>query len=160
MAYEHRFQARLEWAGSTTGGYTGYERSHQVATPPVAAELALSAAPAFRGDADRRNPEQLVLAAASSCQLLSFLACAARAGIEVCEYADDAEALMPVTREPMRITRITLRPRITVAPGTDHSAVRQAVAQGHDECFIANSLRSEIVVEPTIETVGSRSGRT
>ena len=83
MAHEHRFQARLEWAGSTAGGYAGYERSHQVTTPPVAGELALSAAPAFRGDAEQRNPEQLVLAAASSCQLLSFLACAARAGIEV-----------------------------------------------------------------------------
>lgn len=150
MAREHRFETTVAWQGSTAGGYRDYNRNHSVRVPAAGLDLATSADSAFRGDARRVNPEQLVLAAASSCQLLAFLAVAAREGLDVRGYTDDAEAVMPVTREPMSITKIVLRPVVTVAPGTDHDAVRRAAAQGHDECFIANSLRSEVVVEVTV----------
>jgi peroxiredoxin-like protein len=150
MAHEHHFTAQLAWQGSTAAGYRAYDRNHRVRTPPARAELEVSAAPAFLGDEALTNPEQLVLAAASSCQLLSFLAVAAQAGIEVLEYTDDAEAVMPVTRGPMRIARIVLRPTVVVAAGTDAEAVRKAVDEGHQQCFIANSLNTEVVVEVTI----------
>ena len=81
---------------------------------PVATTLDLSGDPAFRGDGTRLNPEQLLVLAASSCQLLSFLAVAARARIDVIAYHDDAIGEMPEDDHPVRITRITLRPRITV----------------------------------------------
>ncbi|SHG48072.1 Organic hydroperoxide reductase OsmC/OhrA [Jatrophihabitans endophyticus] len=155
MAREHHFASRLRWSGSTAAGYRGYERTHTVTTPPAAQALQVSAAPAFLGDETHANPEQLVLAAASSCQLLSFLAEAARAGIEVVDYADDAAAVMPVTRGPMAITRIELRPVITVAAGTNHEAVERAAHRGHEQCFIANSLRSEVVVEVTVREAGT-----
>jgi organic hydroperoxide reductase OsmC/OhrA len=150
MAREHHFGSQLRWQGSTAGGYRDYDRNHTVRTPPAAAELGVSAAPAFLGDESSTNPEQLVLAAASSCQLLSFLAVAARAGIDVLEYTDDAEAVMPVTREPMRLARIVLRPTVVVAAGTDPEAVRRASDEGHEQCFIANSLNTEVVVEVTV----------
>jgi organic hydroperoxide reductase OsmC/OhrA len=131
-------------------GYRGYERGHQVLTPPATARLELSSDPAFRGDPQFQNPEQLLLAAASSCQLLSFLALAAQAGIDVLAYRDDAEAQMPVTAGPMRITRVVLRPQITVAAGTDLEQVRELVARGHDGCYVANTLNAELLLEPTI----------
>ena len=49
------------------------------------------------------------------------------------------------------ITAIVLRPRITVASGTDHERIVHLCEVAHRECFIANSLRTEITVEPTIE---------
>jgi organic hydroperoxide reductase OsmC/OhrA len=150
MATTHHYRSHLAWTGSTAAGYRGYDRTHQVRTPPAPGDLRVSADPAFRGDPEVHNPEQLLLAAASSCQLLSFLALAARAGIDVLAYEDDAEAQMPAAIERMRITRVILRPRITVAAGTDHD-------QGHEGCYIANTLNAEMLIEPTIETADAPS---
>jgi organic hydroperoxide reductase OsmC/OhrA len=131
-------------------GYDDYQRAHSGSVPPAAAELALSSDPAFRGEPERANPEQLLLLAAASCQLLSFLAAAARARLDVLEYDDEAEAEMDMDDRPARITRITLRPRIVVAAGTKLDRVEHLVGVAHRECFIANSLRSEMTIEPTI----------
>jgi organic hydroperoxide reductase OsmC/OhrA len=147
----HTYRTTLAWHGTTAVGYDAYDRTHRVTLPPAHGELVLSSDPAFRGDAGLANPEQLLLAAASSCQLLSFLAVAARARIEVLEYRDEAEAVMPEEEQPMRITRIVLRPRIVVGAGTDGDRVGRLVELGHRQCFIANSLNTKVVVEPVIE---------
>ena len=110
----------------------------------------LSSDPAFLGEAKLPNPEQLLLAAASSCQLLSFLAIAARSRIDVVAYEDEAEAIMPEDVKPLRITQITLRPHIVVARGVDLDRVRRLVGKAHDACFIANTLNAEVVLEPLI----------
>jgi organic hydroperoxide reductase OsmC/OhrA len=154
MARVHTYRSELTWQGSTAEGYTSYERSHQVRTPPAEATLAVTADVPFRGDARLTNPEQLLLAAASSCQLLSFLAEAARAGVDVVAYSDDAEASMPVTRTPLWIQRIVLRPHVVVRGDVDDDEVIRLLHAGHDGCYIANSVRSEIVLEPTIEHRG------
>jgi organic hydroperoxide reductase OsmC/OhrA len=138
------------WQGSTGAGYEAYERSHGAHAPPASSTLALSADPAFRGDAAQLNPEQLLVVAAASCQLLSFLAVAARARIDVVEYRDDAEAEMPEDEQPMRITRITLRPRITVRGDVSEDRIRHLVDVAHRECYIASSLKTEVVVEPVV----------
>ncbi len=147
----HRYQSHVAWQGSTGVGYAGYERTHRAVTPPAQTELRLSADPTFRGDPALHNPEQLLLVAASSCQLLSFLALAAQARLDVLGYEDDAEALMPADEQPMRISQVLLRPHITVGPGVDVEQVRQLVEQAHDGCYVANSLSAQVVVEPTVE---------
>lgn len=157
MAHTHTYRSYLSWQGSTGGSYLSYDRTHRVAMPPAESELVLSSDPAFRGDPRLPNPEQLLLAAASSCQALSFFAAAARARVDVQEYEDDAEAVMPEDDKPMRITAITLRPRIVVAPGTDQDRVRKLVTVAHHECFIANTLNAEITIEPAIEHAGTGS---
>jgi len=146
----HRYQVCCRWSGSTAGGYDQYDRRHEVQAPPCGQELTLSSDPAFGGEPDRLNPEQLVVMAAASCQLLSFLAVAARARLDVVSYEDEGEAEMPEEERPIRITRIVLRPRITIRGPFDDKRVRHLVEVAHRECFIANSLRSEVVVEPTI----------
>ena len=150
----HNYSSRLEWSGATADGYERYDRAHTVSSPPAPERLKLSSDPAFRGDAELRNPEQLLLVAASSCQLLSFLAIMARARINVVAYTDEASAVMPEDSEPMRITRITLRPRIVIDGAVDEERVRRYVELAHRECFIANSLSAEIVIEPRIESAG------
>ena len=82
------------WDGSTAGGYDAYDRTHTVHLPPAEGALSVSADPAFLGDGRLVNPESLLLAAAASCQLLSFLAVAARARIAVTGYLDEARAVM------------------------------------------------------------------
>ena len=153
-AHLHQYRTELSWHGSTGGGYAAYDRTHQVTAPAAGVTLTLSADPTFRGDPTRLNPEQLLLAAASSCQMLSFLSLAAREGIDVVSYEDSAEALMPLEDKPVRITRITLRPRVAVVGPGDGERLRALMVRAHHECFIASSLNSEITIEPEIVEVG------
>ena len=150
MATIHRYDATCSWTGSTGVGYDHYDRTHRGATPPARAELTLASDPAFRGDPALINPEQLLVLAAVSCQLLAFLAVAARARIDVVAYEDHGEGFMPEDDPPERITRIELRPRITVAGDVSESRIRRLVDLAHRECYIANSLRTEVTVNPTI----------
>ena len=119
-------------------------------TEPPTVSVTMSADPAFGGDPSLLNPEQLLILAAASCQLLSFLAVAARARIDVIGYEDHAEGVMPDDEHPMRVTRIDLRPRITVAGDVSEERVRHLVEVAHRECYIANSLSTEVVVTPTM----------
>jgi organic hydroperoxide reductase OsmC/OhrA len=145
----HTYRTSLSWSGSTTD-YDSYNRRHEITIG--AAALAVSADAAFRGDQDLANPEQMLVAAASSCQLLSFLAVASLAGLEVMHYSDDAEGVMPESERPMRITRIVLRPRVAVRGGSVER-VERLLHKAHQQCYIANSLTSEVVLEPTIEVM-------
>ena len=89
--------------------------------------------------------------AASSCQMLWFLHVAAKARVDVVAYEDDALALMPEDEEPVRITEITLRPRITVTGDPSDERIQKLVETAHGYCFIANSLNSAMTIEPTVE---------
>jgi organic hydroperoxide reductase OsmC/OhrA len=149
----HRYRATCSWTGSTAAGYRSYDRTHGAAAPPAAAGLSLSADPAFLGERDLLNPEQLVVLAAASCQLLSFLAVAARARLDVRGYRDDAEASMPEDEVPVRLAEIVLRPHISLAAGPSEERVRHLVEVAHRECFIANSLATPVRVEPIVEFV-------
>ena len=146
----HQYRATCTWSGDTGQGYEHYGRSHQAQAAPTQAALSLSADPAFRGDPKLLNPEQLLVIAAASCQLLSFLARAARAGVSILSYIDCAEAVMPEDKTPIRITSIHLNPRIEAKSGPTEARVLELLREAHEECYIANSLRSEIVVQATI----------
>lgn len=145
----HRYEVECAWEGSTGAGYDDYDRAHTATAMPALDMLPMSADPAFRGNAAAVNPEQLLVLAASSCQLLSFLAVAARARIDVVAYSDRAEAVMPEDDLPIRITTITLRPQIRVRGAVAEDRVRHLCEVAHRECFIANSLTTEVRVEPT-----------
>ena len=146
----HRYAARCSWSGSTGQGYEAYDRTHRVFAPPAEDELTLSADPAFLGDERLLDPEQLFVMAASSCQLLSFLALAARARVDVVSYEDEADGVMDESDPPARVQRIVLRPRI-VAPGASEERVLALVGKAHRLCYIANSVTTEIAIEPRVE---------
>jgi organic hydroperoxide reductase OsmC/OhrA len=147
MAHVHRYTTTLDWTGTTGDGYESYTRDHR------ASGIDLSSDPYFRGSPERLNPEGLLVVAASSCQLLSFLAICARARIDIRSYHDEAEGVMPEDDKPVRITNIVLRPRIEVASDTSEERLRRYVNLAHEECYIANSLKTEVVVEPTFVRV-------
>lgn len=153
----HRYATRLDWSGSTGVGYEGYGRTHRVSRAG-GLDAEVSADPAFRGDPALTNPEELLLAAASSCQLLSFLAVAARARLDVLGYTDDAVAEMPEDDPPLRVTTIVLRPVVTVRAGGRSAdevdrRVRHLLEVAHRECFIARSLTSDIRIEAEVTVV-------
>jgi organic hydroperoxide reductase OsmC/OhrA len=146
----HRYETRLSWSGSTGLGWEEYDRLHSATAPPAEQEIGLTTGESH-GDPSILNPEQLLVMAASSCQMLSFLHAAAKARIDVVAYEDEATGVMPLDDEPLRITEITLRPRITVAGDASEERVRKLVQTAHDHCFIANSLNSAMSIEPSVE---------
>lgn len=150
----HVYVASCRWSGSTAGGYEAYDRAHEVLFEAADTAVRVSADQAFMGDARLVNPEQLLVASASSCQLLSFLAVAARARVVVTSYEDQAEGFMPSER-PKRVESIVLRPKITVSAGTNEDRVLHLVDVAHRECYIANSLTTEVLVLPSVTTPGS-----
>ena len=146
----NRYRARLRWEGSTGLGWEDYDRAHEATAPPAEQPLTLTTGEA-KGDPNILNPEQLVVMAASSCQLLWFLHLAAKARIDVVAYADEAEAEMP---EDGGIQLIVLRPRITVASEASEERVRHLCQLAHEHCNVAKSLTAEVRVEPAVERGG------
>jgi organic hydroperoxide reductase OsmC/OhrA len=141
--------ARIEWARGGRGfGYEEYGRDHTVRMGG-AAPMALSAAEKFRGSPSLANPEDLLVAALSSCHMLTFLAICARKGIVVDRYEDDAVGwLERKNGAPMQVTRVTLRPKITFAgPPPDAETLASLHDQAHHGCFIASSVKTEVTVE-------------
>src|SRR4051812_14830879 len=159
-ADQHVYRGHVAWSGSTSDGYDAYDRRHAGRLPPDGLVLPLSSDVAFRGDPALPNPEQLLVLAAASCQLLSFLAVAARARLDVRHYTDDAVGEMPTAGALTALTTITLRPRITLADRTSggrtevtEQRVRHLCEVAHHECYVARSLRTEVVVEPSVTLV-------
>ena len=79
------------------------------------------------------------------------MAIAARARLQVVDYDDHAEAEMSEDDKPMRLTNLTLRPRIVIGPGVKEERVLKLTEMAHKQCYISNSLSTEIAVEPTVE---------
>jgi organic hydroperoxide reductase OsmC/OhrA len=146
----HRYETSLRWTGSTALGWEGYDRGHSATAPPAEQEVRLTTGES-KGDPAILNPEQLLVMAASSCQMLSFLHVAAKSRLDVVGYEDAATGLMPEDAKPLRITEIALRPRIVIDGEANEERVRNLVHIAHDYCFIANTLNCEMTIEPEIE---------
>ncbi len=102
-------------------------------------------------DAAAVDPEEALVAAASSCHLLCFLYRAAQAGWQVDEYRDDAAGRMGRDAQGREyIERITLRPAVRFGGGRAPTRAQLDALhhQAHEDCYIANSLRGEVVCEP------------
>jgi len=149
MAAVHQYEAQAHWRK----GDDPNPLNHRLGFgngPTVDA----SGAPQFKGDPNRVNPEELFVAALVSCQMLSYLSLAARAGIDVLAYEDAGRGTMTIADKRMRFTEVELRPRITLAPGSDREKAQSLVEAAHHGCFIANSVSCAVRVEPELVVGG------
>ena len=145
------YTARLHWTGAaygTTRDPATYSRDVEVTFG--SRTLKMSAAPEFRGDPDRANPEQLFVASIASCQALTYLFLAARAGVDVVAYSDAAVGELQSVDGRMRMTAVTLRPEIVIAPTASAERARTLIGKAHAACFIANSVSTIITIEPQV----------
>ena len=105
--------------------------------------------PAPWSDAAGVDPEEAFVASLSSCDMLFFLDFARRAGVVVTSYEDEAEGVMEKGSDGrVRISKVTLRPRIEFGEMPDQATLDDLHHKAHEACFIANSVTSEVVVEP------------
>ncbi|MCC6640203.1 MAG: OsmC family protein [Deltaproteobacteria bacterium] len=146
---EHR--ANLHWErGSQAFTYESYGRDH-VWRFPGGVEVPASSAPEFRGNPACVDPEAALVAALSSCHMLTFLAIAARKRLVVDSYGDDAVGYLEKNADgKLAVTRVVLRPKVVFGEGTSVSKqdLDRLHHRSHEECFIANSVKTEVTVEP------------
>ncbi|WP_321817179.1 MULTISPECIES: OsmC family protein [unclassified Paraburkholderia] len=150
---EHNYAVTVRWTGNRgtgTSGYRDYDRDHTIEAAGKAA-IAGSADPAFRGDAARWNPEDLLVASASACHKLWYLHLCADAGIVVLAYVDDAQGTMIDSPQRGCFKEIVLRPRVTIRAGDNPSLAEQLHHAAHEQCYIANSVNFPIRCEPVVE---------
>jgi organic hydroperoxide reductase OsmC/OhrA len=142
--------ASVRWTRSTPDfEYATYVRAHTTSFGS-GQSLDTSSAPEFAGDPTRTNPEELLVGALSSCHMLTFLAVAARKRFVVDSYEDQAEGVLEKDASGvMWVTRVVLRPVVHFS-GTAPDAAQLAALHesAHRNCFIANSVKTEVRVEP------------
>ena len=140
--------AALVWSGNTLD--PDYSRSAELSKPGGEAAIPVSSLPANGGVAARWNPEDLLAGTLAHCHMLTFLALAAKARVEVHGYQDQAEATLVTEDRVSRVGEILLKPTIRVAPGTDPAKVEELFEKAHKYCVIANSVTSKVVMHPKV----------
>jgi organic hydroperoxide reductase OsmC/OhrA len=154
MPDSHVFRATIRWTGnlgSGTSGYREYSRDHEITSDGKSVTVPGSSAPAFRGDPARYNPEELVVAALSSCHMLWFLHLCAGAGIVVTGYEDAAEGEMVVRRGGEgNIVRAVMHPKVQLADPARAPELAALHQKAHELCFIARSVNFPVEVQAEI----------
>src|SRR6185295_10748545 len=102
MAPTHYFEVRASWRREDGGMPPGNHRLEIDGKPTIAA----TAAQQYKGDPSRTSPEDLFVAALASCQMLSYLAVAARSGVTVLAYEDHARGTLTIADKKMRFTDV------------------------------------------------------
>ncbi len=151
----HTYGATVTWQRDPSAKFTDqrYSRRHDWSFDggvSVAASSSPLVVPVPMSAADAVDPEEALVASVSACHMLWFLYAAAKRGFIVDEYVDDAAGTMGKNAEgKTAMTRIALRPRVTFSGEKQPSEqdLHQLHEVAHKECFIANSLKTEIVVE-------------
>jgi len=137
----------LNWEkGDGPFTYEAYSRNHTIGFKNGQETLIASSSPTYRGDGGKPDPEDLLVAALSSCHMLSFLAIAAKKRLTVHSYRDDAVGFLENDNGKLWIALVILRPKVVI--DADAEALAHIHHSAHEACFIANSVKTQVSVEP------------
>jgi organic hydroperoxide reductase OsmC/OhrA len=144
--------AELKWAQEVGADFLAgrYSRVHELrfdGGAVLSASAAPTIVPAPYSDAAAIDPEEMFVASLASCHMLWFLDFARRAKIDIRSYMDRAEGVMAKNAEGrMAVVKVVLRPRVTC--DGDAATIEELHHKAHDACFIANSVTTDVTVEP------------
>jgi organic hydroperoxide reductase OsmC/OhrA len=130
--------------------YKNYDRTHSWKFEGGIVVQA-SAAPEYLGKKEFVNPEEAFAASLASCHMLTFLAIASMKKYIVESYEDKAVAILEKNeKSKMAVTKLYLRPKITFTGDNipDETVIHEMHRRSHAECFISNSVLTEIIIEP------------
>lgn len=139
--------ATISWKRETESfDYKDYDRTH-IWRFDNGAKVRAASAPAFLGDPACVDPEEAFVASVASCHMLTFLAIASRKRLTVDSYEDNAVGHMEKNEDGrLAITRVELHPKIVFAEEVDAETLADMHHTSHEQCFIANSVKTEITV--------------
>src|SRR5271166_802452 len=139
---------KVEWIRKTPDfAYETYSRDHEWAFD-AGVTVRASAAPGYLGNERCVDPEEAFVASLSSCHMLTFLAIAARKRMVVDSYVDQAVGILAKGGAgKLAITKVSLRPEVRFSGETipTPEQVMHMHDQAHHACFIANSVKTEVV---------------
>lgn len=144
----HTFPLRLTWSGATD---TPTYSRQLLASTDGKADLQLSSAPGYAGDALRWNPEDLFGASLATCHTLTFLSLAQKMKLDVRCVDVAVTVVLDTVDKVTKITSVTLSPTIALAAG-DAAAVATAWDKAHKYCFVANSITAQVELPPPVVT--------
>ena len=151
MSRPHRYETTCTWTGAGQRGtvdYRAYERDFETRSPGLPTLLG-SADAAFRGDAERWNPELLLVASLSQCHLLTYLHRCAIGEVTVLSYSDEAEGTMVEDGDGGgRFERVLLRPLVAVSEERMLERAQDLHGEASARCFIAASVNFPVLHEP------------
>ena len=146
---EHK--VKINWLNKGEDfSYKGYDRTHTWEFEG-GKTMQASAAPEYMGNIEFINPEEALAAALSSCHMMTFLFLASKNKYVVESYTDESVAILEKNEHSkMAVTKLYLRPKITFKGEKipDQETINQLHEKAHEECFIANSVLTEIIIEP------------
>lgn len=143
----HQYPLTLTWSGNTLGD--PYSRD-AVAEAAGKVAIPVSSAAEYAGNVQCWNPEDLLGTALATCHMLTFLALCAKTKIEVKGYEDRAVSVLDTVEKVTSVTEIHLNPTIRVAPGTSVEKVVELFEKAHKYCFVANSIKTKVLMAPTV----------
>lgn len=147
MKQQH-YKTSLVWTGNKgkgTSNYRAFERSYTVSVEHKP-DILGSADATFRGDKNKYNPEELLLASLSSCHMLWYLHLCSEAGVIVTDYVDHAKGTMLETSNGGgRFSEVTLYPRVRVEENAMLAKAKALHEKANSLCFIANSVNFEVL---------------
>ena len=153
---EHRFAATVTWTGNRgtgTSSYRAYGREHEISAEGKASVIAASSAPVYRGNAERFNPEELLVASLSSCHMLWFLHLCADAGIIVTAYDDHAYGDLALSADGSgQFREVVLRPAVAFAEEPLREQIEALHHRAHELCFLARSMNFPVRVSPRLRS--------
>jgi organic hydroperoxide reductase OsmC/OhrA len=149
MEFDKPFTCTLEWAGNTID-YDNFPRTHEV-TFPRGQRLMGSSAGQVQNPVVT-NPEELLAAALGTCLMLTFLAVCSRGKINVVSYVDHPEATVELVERRFRVTKIVLRPEVTVEGEVLTQRLQTAIEKAHGNCIVSLSTRSEVLIQPVFRS--------
>jgi organic hydroperoxide reductase OsmC/OhrA len=129
-------RARIAWKGTKED-----VRAHEVTLAGQTIECSNSSH--LGGDPAKPDPEEMLVAALSSCHMLWFVSLARARRLRVTSYEDEAEGTMDGTR----FTRVVLRPRIEFEAEVDQETIDALHHEAHERCFIANTVNCPVEVQ-------------
>lgn len=149
---KHEYQTYLTWTGNQgegTNKYNSYTRDYTIQIKNKV-DILGSSDPAFLGDINKHNPEDLLLSSISSCHMLWFLHLASTKGIVVIDYMDSASGVMIENKDGSGyFESVTLNPVVTITDKTRTDETNELHLLSNKYCFISNSLNFKVKHKPT-----------
>ncbi len=136
------FEGTVDWSQGREG----------IARIPGRPDIDVASPPEFKGPEGRWAPEHLFVTSVNLCTMLTFLSFAQHKDLPLLSYRSRAEGTLEFVDDGYRFTRIVLRPHIRVREAAAVATAREILEDAHRACLISRSMRSEVVVEPTIES--------
>jgi len=147
MSKKYVFKTELRWSGFKRGSLSSQGKLDiGIATPPE-----------FNGEEGYWSPEELLLSAVDSCVMTTFLAYAERKKVDFGTYESKTEGVLEKIDNQFMFSKITVKPKISIKSEEEIDSIKQLMVSAEKNCFISNSVKSEVEVMPEIK-VGVLNG--